>query len=73
MCPVSKHRIKKSKKKKPNRQVGKKNMVNFICLDCDMHEEIPLTVVQDFDAMDLGDEGRGTTLLVRRMWRRNVP
>ena len=29
--------------------------MNYICLQCDEREEIPLGVVKDFDAMDDGD------------------
>lgn len=29
--------------------------VNYVCLDCEEEELIPLGVVQDFDRMDSGD------------------
>jgi len=32
-----------------------KSSVNYICMQCNEHEEIPLVVVRDFDAMDDGD------------------
>ncbi|GAX88681.1 hypothetical protein EFBL_0293 [Effusibacillus lacus] len=56
MCPVSKHGKKGKKKRKASTRERKNKVVNYICLDCDTNEEIPLTVVRDFDAMDLGDE-----------------
>jgi hypothetical protein len=30
-------------------------MVNYVCLSCQQNEEIPLSVVRNFDAMDDGD------------------
>lgn len=53
MSPVSKKR--KVGKKKPQNKLRKQEMVNYICLQCNMAEEIPLSIVQDFDAMDDGD------------------
>lgn len=32
-----------------------KSHINYICLQCDEEEAIPLVVVQDFDRMDGGD------------------
>ncbi|SPF53444.1 conserved hypothetical protein [Candidatus Desulfosporosinus infrequens] len=32
-----------------------KGSVNYICLQCNEREEIPLEVVRNFDAMDDGD------------------
>jgi hypothetical protein len=32
-----------------------KESINYICLQCEEEEAIPLKVVQDFDRMDKGD------------------
>jgi hypothetical protein len=53
MSPVSRRR-KKEKKGRGKTQGQSKNMVRYHCL-CAEQENIPLSVVMDFDAMDDGD------------------
>ncbi|MFD0681442.1 MULTISPECIES: hypothetical protein, partial [unclassified Paenibacillus] len=57
MSPVSKKRKpeKKKKKKSPSNYLLNKEAVNYICLQCEEEEAIPLGVVRDFDRMDGGD------------------
>lgn len=50
---VSKKRKVDKKKKKPQLRGNEK--VTYICLQCDVHEEIPLSVVRNMDRMDNGD------------------
>jgi hypothetical protein len=57
VSPVSKKR-KPAKRKKKNEQKGSQltnKTVNYICLQCEEEEAIPLGVVRDFDRMDGGD------------------
>jgi len=55
-----------SKKRKPGKKkklqiqsrskfLQDKETVNYVCLSCQQNEEIPLSVVRNFDAMDDGD------------------
>ncbi|MDQ1914445.1 hypothetical protein RAC89_29130 [Paenibacillus sp. GD4] len=59
MSPVSKKRKAGKKKGKQTLSISKhmlsKEAVKYICLDCEETEEIPLSVVQNFDMMDDGD------------------
>jgi hypothetical protein len=55
MSPVSKKRKVAKKKKKPQARLRSQETVKYICLQCSAIEEIPLNVVQDFDAIDDGD------------------
>ncbi|MBY0055184.1 hypothetical protein H7K32_26965 [Brevibacillus agri] len=56
--------MSKNKKAKKNqkallesfrRKQEKNEVVKYVCLECHEIEEIPLSVVRDFDAMDDGD------------------
>lgn len=53
MSPVSKKR-KKPIKKKPLK-AGGKEMIKYICLQCNIEEDIPKEVVDYCDIMDDGD------------------
>ncbi|MBP2662044.1 MAG: hypothetical protein H6Q69_5076 [Firmicutes bacterium] len=46
-----------AKKEKEDRQANspRPSTVTYLCLGCDMQEEIPYQVVRDFDKQDLGD------------------
>jgi hypothetical protein len=44
--------VDKKKKKLQNRSG---EMVKFICLQCEVEEDIPLSVVRNLDSMDDGD------------------
>ncbi|MGJ9386043.1 hypothetical protein [Salipaludibacillus sp. CF4.18] len=52
ISPVSKHR--KMKRKKKNVGMNPKH-VSFVCLMCYEKEDIPYSIVRDFDEMDPGD------------------
>ena len=54
MSPVSRKRKVKKKKKNPQ-QVGKKETIKYVCLNCKIEENIPADVVEQFDIMDDGD------------------
>jgi hypothetical protein len=60
MSPVSKNRKKPVKKKKTgnvplSKFLQEKMTVNYICLQCEEQEKIPLDAVRSFDIMDGGD------------------
>ncbi|GIO14530.1 hypothetical protein J19TS2_40850 [Cohnella xylanilytica] len=55
MSLVSRKRKAAKRKKKQQSGLHNKAKVKYICLQCDITEEIPLSVVRDFDAMDDGD------------------
>lgn len=56
ISPVSKKRRHgKKKPQNPGLKTNSQEAVNYICLECNETEKIPLNVVRDFDAWDDGD------------------
>jgi hypothetical protein len=53
MSPVSRKRKKPIKKKPP--KAGSKELIRYICLQCNIEEDIPKEVVDYCDMMDDGD------------------